>query len=307
MYIELVRQIVETAVNTYAADTGQDVNAILKQVRSHIDRTALEHRTDQPSINYEDPLCRLGYLYRHAAANATLFQNVLAESEVLTQKINDNRQPPLRICAVGGGPGTELLGVAKYLLRRPDAMPRRIDFTVLDNVPHWAETWQHLEADLGTWLASSQGNGNAEFPIISPAFLTLDVLAPSSYENYMYQFRTTDIVVCNYLFSENKTRLDEASLAIERLADLTPKNCAFIVIDRREHSPKFHEDVVRLFEGVFGHTVTITTYNQTLDLDEQADAMGAQLLEALGYPRIKFFTNHHRDPTVFWFVATREQ
>lgn len=47
------------------------------------------------------------------------------------------------MCAVGGGPGTELLGLAKYLLRKP-GFPKRIAFTLLDSVPQWAETWQQL-------------------------------------------------------------------------------------------------------------------------------------------------------------------
>ena len=143
MYIALVRRVLEEAVGVYASNVKADVPSVLGQVRQHIDHTSAEHYKDEPAIEYEDPLCRLGYLYRHAAANATLFEHALRNSPEAKEKVRAAHQGTLRVCAVGGGPGTELLGLTKYLVGG-DAFPRKIAFTVLDGVPHWGETWQHL-------------------------------------------------------------------------------------------------------------------------------------------------------------------
>ena len=304
MYIMLVRQIVEEAVSTFADDNGLSESEVLRRIWEHVDHTASEHSSDEPSIDYEDPLCRLGYLYRHAAANATLFENVLTGSDDISRKFRDTNQGVLNICAVGGGPGTELLGIAKYLTRQSKDMPRKIAFTVVDNVSHWAETWQHLADVVEGWFDSSSLGVNP--PIFAPAFLRIDGLDSSSYRNYSYQFRKADIVVCNYLFSENKSRLSEARPAVKRLHKLTPSGCVFVVIDRRENNRDFEDRVVDLFESVFGHDIVTNTYNGTIDGDEQASDMGEELIGALGYPRIKFFTQVNRDPTVFWFVAKQE-
>src|SRR5690606_25196920 len=130
-------------------------------------KTATEHRRDEPAIDYDDALCRLGYLYRHAPANATLFEQVLLGSGELRGKIRDAAHNVLRIFAIGGGPGTELLGLAKYLLRRQRSIPRKIRFTVLDNVPHWGETWEQLAEAVEDELRTSLAGDDLEPPTVA--------------------------------------------------------------------------------------------------------------------------------------------
>ena len=305
MYIEIVRRVIEADVKTFARQNGLSVSEVLATIRHHIDNTAAEHYNDEPSIAYEDPLCRLGYLFRHAPANATLFEQVLATSDKVSIRGLYADRWVLKVCAVGGGPGTELLGLAKYLSSRPRLMPSRIEFSVLDNISHWSETWRHLGREIEEFIGSTVTGSRGQAPIIVPAFLSLDVLDVDSYRSYAYEFGEAHIVVCNYLFSENKTRLKEARLAVERLATLTPPGCAFIVIDRRENNPAFQDDVVDLFEAVFGNDIEVETYRGTLDPDEEKTDFGKELTDTLGYPRTKFFTDHHREPTVFWLVAKR--
>ena len=140
MYIEIVRQVVEAAVSTYANSNSQTVAEVLSKIREHVEHTRTEHFNDEPSIDYNDPLCRLGYLYRHVPAQATLFDHVLSIADEVWPKSTEADQHVLRVCAAGGGPGTELLGIAKYLLHRPHKMPRKIEFTVLDNVDSLVKT-----------------------------------------------------------------------------------------------------------------------------------------------------------------------
>ena len=307
MYIELVRQAVETSVRDYAEDNHLTVVAVLKTIRQHLDNSFAEYYNNEPSIDYEDPLCRLAYLYRYAPAHANLFEHVLRNSTEISLRRFYANNWTLNICAVGGGPGTELLGIAKYLVSRPQLMPRKIAFTVLDSVPHWAELWQHLADLIETQLCSSLEETQVHPPIIAPSFLPLDVFNADSCRSYAYQFRRAHVVVFNYLFSENKTRLDEARLAIERLAELTPPGCAFVVIDRREHNQEFQESVVAVFESVFGDDIEIDTYDRALDSDEETSDMGEELIEHLLNPVTSFHTRVNREPTVFWLVAKRRE
>ena len=114
------------------------------------------------------------------------------------------------------------------------------------------------------------------------------------------------MVVFNYLFSENKTRLASARQALEQLAQITSDNCAFVVIDRLEHDPRFSDDVVGLFQSAFGVEVTCRQLGGTLDRDEQTSEMGEMLISTLKRtPRVKFFNPIYKDPTVFWFVVKR--
>jgi hypothetical protein len=112
VYIEMIRHILEQAVDTFASSSGMTVSEVLAKIRELIDSTAYEHRKDEPDIQYENALCRLGYLHRHGTANASLFEFVLRDSGELRSIVRHSIGQRLNMCAVGGGPGTELLGLA---------------------------------------------------------------------------------------------------------------------------------------------------------------------------------------------------
>lgn len=305
MYIELVKKVLTLAVKSHTAATGKKAKDVLKEIREHIDATQDEHFCDDPDISYSDALCRLGYLYRHATANATLFQRVLEASPELRAKVKAANAGKLHVCAVGGGPGTELLGLAKFLMNKSKSIPRKITFTVLDRVPEWAETWKQLadatEDELRTVLADDK----VEPPTVAPMFLPLEVLDAKSYASFAYQFSDADVVVFNYLFSENKARLAKAQAVLTHLKKVTPPGCVFVVIDRHEANGKFTEQVCALFKGAGFVPSKVAKISGTVDRDEQTDDMGEILTECLGRPRVKFFTAVNRDATVFWFTAVR--
>ena len=189
----------------------------------------------------------------HAAANATLVERVMRKSEVFRLKISNASEGVLRICSMGGGPGTELLGLAKYLLHQPLLIPpRKISFTVIDNVTEWADTWEQLADATEQELRFACDQNGIELPTVANNFLTYDVFDSSSYQNHLVQFRKFDVVIFNYLFSENKTKLDQAREAIGELARVIGHECVVVVIDRREHNASFTNDVVRIFESAFG-------------------------------------------------------
>jgi hypothetical protein len=116
----------------------------------------------------------------------------------------------LRICAVGGGPGTELLGIAKHLLRDAENVPRKITFTVTDGVTPWVETWDNLAEASERELCSALKGKGREPPMLVPHFLSMDVVKPQSYRGLTSYFNKADIIVFNYVFSENKTRIKES-------------------------------------------------------------------------------------------------
>ena len=299
MYMEIVSQVVQSGVSTYAHNNSLAEAEVLKQIQGHLNRTRSEYYSGgDPKIDYQDPLCRLGYLYRYAPAHATLFEHVLRDSDEISLRNLYADKWVLNICAVGGGPGTELLGIAKYLVPRVRWMPRKIAFTVLDKVPHWSADWQHLADVIENHFYSSLEGSGLQPPTFAPSFLPFDVFNKEQYGNHGYHFGQAHIVIFNYLFSENKTRLSDAYNAVKRLAELTSPGCAFVVIDRQETLGTFTSAVVELFESVFGEKVERHTYSGTLDPDEEKTNMG-KLIDTLGPPHLKF--------SAFWLVAKRKK
>lgn len=304
MYIELVRRVIEEAIELHVSNSGKSWEEVLEEMNVHIEATSSEHRKVDPQIQYDDPLCRLGYLYMHAAANATLVERVMLNSEDFRLKISNASQGVLRICSMGGGPGTELLGLAKYLLYQPQLIPpRKIPFTVIDNVAEWADTWEQLAEATEEELRLACDQDGIEPPTVAHNFLPYDVFDSCSYRNHLVQFRKFDVVIFNYLFSENKNNLGQAREAIGELARVIGPECVVAVIDRRELNTSFVNDVVSIFESAFGIEIHCRELSGTLDADEQTSEMGAMLTNILKRtPRVKFFTHANRDPTVFWFA-----
>lgn len=303
MYMEIIREVVIDAVRLNASETGRTVPEVLSEIRQHIDDTQAQHHRGNPSINYENPLCRIGYVYRHVAANATLCERALRQSNALLPASRFH-EGPINICALGGGPGTELLAIAKLLTNSQDFMPSDITFTLFDCVSHWAETWQQMAELAETKIAESLNGTTTHFPRIKPQFIGFDALSLPTYHNYTRDVRRADVIVFNYLFSENKERLNEARATVQRLAELAPTECTFVVIDRLEYQTSFRDDVVELFRTVFGRGFPVYTENGSIDWDEDKTALGQELLDALRLPRLKFYTIA-RDPTVFWFAVRR--
>ena len=203
MYFEIVRRVVEEAVELHAASSQKSSDEVLAEIGGHIVETSSEHRQAEPQIQYEEPLCRLGYLYMHGAAHATLFEKAIQNSTVLRLKIENASQGVLKICSMGGGPGTELMGLAKYLVKKSILTPpRKISFTVIDNVYAWADTWTQLAEATEGELRSSLNRNGMGWPVVSDKFLPYDAFDSSSYRLHSVQFRDLDVMVFNYLFSE---------------------------------------------------------------------------------------------------------
>ena len=60
-----------------------------------------------------DPAVRFAYIYKYATANAnTVFDTIINIDQL--KKIFD--QENVKIACVGGGPGSDLLGIYKYVL-----------------------------------------------------------------------------------------------------------------------------------------------------------------------------------------------
>ena len=79
VYFDIIREILNRSIEAYMLDNNQSRSEVLVEIRKQIDSTQVQHykKYDDPEIDYSNPLCRLGYLYRHAGVNATFFERIL--------------------------------------------------------------------------------------------------------------------------------------------------------------------------------------------------------------------------------------
>src|ERR1044071_3633684 len=146
-YFELARDIIEANLNGIAAQRGLTRESALEEIKQHLANNTVEWRSGrQPNIPYNDPLCRMAYLYGIAAANASQIEDVFSQSIDLEEYIDrvQSEKGHVEICSFGGGPGTELLGLAKWAELRGSSQQLVLDFLVLDKVNEWLDSWQAI-------------------------------------------------------------------------------------------------------------------------------------------------------------------
>jgi len=163
-----------------------------------------------------DPTIRFAYIYRYSTAHANMAYEFIRSSEVLSDLFD---QAALTISCVGGGPGSDLLGVFKYLLttkKRP-----KLFFYLLDKEEGWGESWADVDQVTGPDLNSSTN------------FRTLDVCDPENWRKQR-KFLQADLFTFIYFFSELYSQKDKAAEFFDYLFNGAKKGARFLFIDFRD-------------------------------------------------------------------------
>lgn len=109
-------------------------------IRTAFGRLTHGYRSDA-AIDYRDPAIRFAYVYSYVTANANL---VFQQIQQQTSLRNLFDLPELGVTCLGGGPGSDLLGLLKYMAaanKRPTLI-----CNICDREPSWSDTWNNVSA-----------------------------------------------------------------------------------------------------------------------------------------------------------------
>jgi len=139
-------------------------------------------------IDYKDPATRFAYVYRYVATHGDYVVQLLTRAAaVLGGSVFPKGTS--RVSCLGGGPGSDILAILKYLADyrgREDV--KKLKVFLLDKEQAWADTWDDLEEklDAGCELRTS--------------FQPLDVLNPDWISQR--HFLEADVYTLSYFVSE---------------------------------------------------------------------------------------------------------
>jgi hypothetical protein len=144
---------------------------------------------DRKPIDYKDPATRFAYVYKYVAAHGDyLFQTMQRLREKLKSNIFSTEN--IRVSCVGGGPGSDIIGILKYLDHfKNDEPVENVRCFLLDREQSWADAWSELDESLGL---NVRLNSN---------FQPLDVTNSSSWEAQR-KFLQADIFTLSFFVSE---------------------------------------------------------------------------------------------------------
>ena len=95
---------------------------------------------DKTPIDYSEPATQAAYVFTYLGANADLIYQTLCEAGEEATAVLGQTSP--KIACMGGGPGSDLLGLVKFA-ERLEQPPEELIVQVLDHHRSWWKMWDH--------------------------------------------------------------------------------------------------------------------------------------------------------------------
>jgi hypothetical protein len=234
-------QTLNSVLNQAVADVCKDMRIgeyeAIEKIKEFLKNNSDSYFSDVTRLSYDDPLCRAAYIYTYVGAHADQFQIALTKFSELSEMILGKTQNgKLNICSLGGGPGSELLGFAKFFdLARKDSQCLDVDFLLVDQKNEWDETWYALVKGLDCSYREKFGDSRRSWPLlVDRSFLSLNLTEKSDFEKYSSRFSDVDLFVLNYVVSELKNNLRSFYSCLNILVEKSKPGAYFVFIDRNE-------------------------------------------------------------------------
>ena len=144
--------------------------------------------SDRMPIDYGNPASRFAYVYSYVAAHSDYIVQAL---ELLQTELGTNifQKTSLQASCIGGGPGSDILAILKYLGEQQAEPVEQLTCYLVDREQAWADTWTEVDQHLAKDLSLTT--------IVQP----LDVTRPETWK-YQKKFLAADLFTLSYFVSE---------------------------------------------------------------------------------------------------------
>ena len=177
---------------------------------------AAYHKLSQenPRIDYSDPATRIGYVFRYVSSHA----------HIVAEAVEDNLyslldEKTLTVSCIGGGPGSDFLGIVLLLLRYK--RETKLKCYLLDGEEAWGDAW----SDVDSHLADTPFSVNTHFQC-------LDVTDPDTW-TVQKKYLNSQLFTMIYFVSEVYANRVEAEAYFDHLFENAQSGAFFLYIDNR--------------------------------------------------------------------------
>lgn len=295
-FFRTVKSTLDQALEAYCDKTGIEHSVALVEARHYLRQNSQAYFDRRVRLEYEKPLCRLAYLYTYVPAHANIVDYSFRQFKALQVLIEDclTTEETLKICSLGGGPGSELLGLLKYVERTSARGTVNIHFTLLDKYKEWDETWHALEQDICAQFRTIYGRRRADWPAsVNHAFLPVDLTSKTDFANMPTRFRGVSLFVINFAMSEllDQVSVQELVDSLRTLVQQCDDSAYFLFIDRLQDEIETNVAVIIHQLGLV--LVEVRKQQEIMDGDEQASDLGDWFTVRMDrYPKIKLNAFH---------------
>jgi hypothetical protein len=184
----LLKTVLDDAYEAIQGSSQERDEAVAREfVRLNDRYSKLTLEVSQPSeeqVDYRNPVTRFAYVYKYVASHANLVYQIIKTSPDLRALLSATE---LDVACIGGGPGSDLLGMFKYLEEKKQ--PVTLGCAIFDAETAWGETWfdvlKHLHSEVR----------------VLPYPGVFDVTDPKSWVKFS-RYRKFDLFTMIYFMSE---------------------------------------------------------------------------------------------------------
>ncbi|MDQ2712803.1 MAG: hypothetical protein M3Y24_11355 [Acidobacteriota bacterium] len=184
--MQLIKVVLDDA---YGVITAESESARDELIKAEIDSlsSAYAKLTDRKigPIDYSDPVKRFAYIFKYTVAHADYIMQLIRNEEELRKMLC---RPATEVACLGGGPGSDLLGILKYLMQA-GVKDSCVTCYIFDKERAWGDSW----SDVARLL-------NSPFRVY-PVFQQMDITDPATWKSYQ-KFLRADLFTLSYFLSE---------------------------------------------------------------------------------------------------------
>jgi SAM-dependent methyltransferase len=219
--MQLIKLVLDEA---YAEIPGTEVakdaeiSAALSQLAPAYADLTNPHRKP---IDYASPQARFAYIYKYTVAHADYIRQLIERNDQLRALFQSDS---VSVACVGGGPGSDLLGILKYMLRVESKAT--LTCYLFDRERAWGDSWSEVAKHLA-----------ADFQLY-PVFQQMDITDASQWASYR-KFLTADLFTFSYFLSEVWSFKDQAAPFFEHCMKKAKPGSLFLFIDNNDQHGEF--------------------------------------------------------------------
>ena len=287
-------------VDSIASEYNLSQDEIECEVEASVSKLRDEYYSNQvPDIPFSDQFLRWSYVYWAAPANALLFESVLKNDPDLQEFLGAllQERKTISVCCIGGGPGSEVLGLAKWI-ERQQLGPTQLDVLVSDIFPEWGENWEALKQHINTAVGERPaGQSNASWLEVGGRFIKVDATGVSEAQKIGGAF---DLYIASYLVSHifSTQELHKFNQFMCEVVSKARLGSKFIFIDRAANSDMWKWP----FRAIQRRSqLSLSGYRPVPDVQEEEPGEGESSMSN----QVKGLLPLVKQGNAFWVVGTK--
>jgi len=211
-FIKIVLDELYCQISHEIVDENQRDEAIRNRLKDL--SNIYQNLTSNANIDYNDPITRFAYIYCYTAAHANMVYQFIRDTQDLRNVFDRSN---VSVSCIGGGPGSDLLGVLKFM--ESEDKSARLMCRLYDREEAWDDSWE----DVYEKLKSTFDMGIS--------FRRLDVTESVKWGAAYNKLLETDLFTMIFFMSEVFSSKEEADPFFEYLFGNAKSGSFFLFVD----------------------------------------------------------------------------